>query len=163
MAQPKWEGKVCAGLTNAKADQIWALYKDFVNFHKWFPSLATCYGIHGTNGEPGCIRYCAGFSIPSDGAGADKPVSWCKERLTAVDNEGRSLSYEIVDSNIGFKSYITTVKIVPQGADGCVIEWSFTVDPVEGWVLDDLVKKYEVGLQRMAKRMEDAVLQHWDT
>ncbi|KAE8056627.1 hypothetical protein FH972_013381 [Carpinus fangiana] len=114
--------------------------------------------------EPGCIRYCAGFSIPSDGAGADKPFSWSKERLTAVDNEGCSLSYEIVDSNIGFKSYITTVKIVPQGADGCVIEWSFTVDPVEGWVLDDLVKKYEVvGLQCMAKRMEDAVLQHWDT
>ncbi|XP_062165349.1 lachrymatory-factor synthase [Alnus glutinosa] len=161
MSQPKWEGKVCTRLTNATADQIWPLYRDFVNFHKWFPCLATCYAIHGTNGEPGCVRYCAGFSIPSNGAGAgaDKPVSWSKERLTTLDNEGRSLSYEIVDCNIGFKSYISTVKILPQGEDGCVIEWSFTVDPVEGWVLDDLVRKYEVGLQRMAKRMEDA-LQH---
>lgn len=152
----KWEGKVCTKLTNATADQVWVLYKDFFNFHKWFPSLATCYGIHGTNGEPGCIRYCAGFSIPSND-GDNKPVSWSKERLTAVDDDERRLSYEIVDSNIGFKSYVSTVKIVPQGDQGCMIEWSFTVDKVEGWVLDDLVKKYEVGLQRMVKRMEDAL------
>jgi hypothetical protein len=63
-----------------------------------------------------------------------------------------------VDSNIGFESYVSTIKIVPQGdegdQDGCMIEWSFTVNKMEGWVLDDLVRKYEVGLQRMAKRME---------
>ena len=152
----KWEGKVCTKLTNATTNQVWLLYKDFFNFHKWFPSLATCYGIHGTNGEPGCIRYCAGFSIPSND-GDNKPVSWSKERLIVVDDDEHRLSYEIVDSNIGFKSYVSTVKIVPQGGEGCMIEWSFTVDKVEGWVLDDLVKKYEVGLQRMVKRMEDAL------
>ncbi|GMY17557.1 lachrymatory-factor synthase [Fagus crenata] len=159
MSQPKWEGKVCTSLTNATADQVWHLYKDFFNFHKWFPSLATCYGIHGTNSEPGCIRYCAGFSIPSNDG--DKPISWSKERLIAVDDDGRSLSYEIVDSNIGFESYVSTVKIVPQGdegdQDGCMIEWSFTINKMEGWVLDDLVRKYEVGLQHMAKRMEDGI------
>jgi hypothetical protein len=70
------------------------------------------------------------------------------------------LSYEIVDSNIGFKSYVSTVKVVPQGddgQDGCVIEWSFNVDPVAGLVLDELVRKYKVGLQQMAERLEDAV------
>lgn len=157
-SEPKWEGKVSARLKNATADQIWPLYKDFFNFHKWFHSLATCYGVHGANGELGSVRYCAGFSIPS--SGADNPLSWSTERLTAVDDDARSLSYEIVDSNIGFESYLSTVKIVPQGEegqDGCVIEWSFTVDPVEGWVLGDLVRKYETGLQRMAQRMEDAV------
>uniref|UniRef100_A0A2N9GIC2 Uncharacterized protein n=1 Tax=Fagus sylvatica TaxID=28930 RepID=A0A2N9GIC2_FAGSY len=108
MSQPKWEGKVCTSLTNATANQVWHLYKDFFNFHKWFPSLDTCYGIHGTNSELGCIRYCAGFSIPSNDG--DKPI-------------------------------------VPQGdegdQDGCMIEWSFTVNKMEGWVLDDLVRKYE--------------------
>lgn len=70
----------------------------------------------------------------------------------------------MIDSNIGFNSYVSTVKIVPvptddnDGQSGCVIEWSFTVDPVEGLVFDDLVNKYDLGLQRMAKRMEDAVL-----
>ncbi|CAK7353144.1 unnamed protein product [Dovyalis caffra] len=157
-SQPKWEGKVSTRLAKATADQIWPLLNDFFNFHKWFPSLATCYGINGTNGEPGCIRYCAGFSIPSNDT--DQPVSWSTERLTAVNHVERSLSYEMVDGNIGFKSYVSTVKVVPQGGDGqdgCVIEWSFSVDPVAGLVLDELVRKYEVGLQQMGKRMEDAV------
>ncbi|KAA8525244.1 hypothetical protein F0562_007099 [Nyssa sinensis] len=161
-SQPQWESKVSTRLTHASADQIWPLFKDFFNLHKWFPSLSTCYGIHGTNGEPGCIRYCAGSSIPSNGSTGENPVSWSTERLIAMDPIQRSLSYEIVDCNIGFTSYVSTVNIAPGGDDhdqsGCVIEWSFTVDPVEGWRLEDLEKKYEVGLQKMAKKMEDAIV-----
>ena len=61
-----------------------------------------------------------------------------------------------------FKSNVSTVMIFPGGDDdqdqhGCVIEWSFIVDPVEGWTLNDLVRKYEVGLHRMAQRMEAAI------
>ncbi|XP_017982572.1 PREDICTED: lachrymatory-factor synthase [Theobroma cacao] len=164
-SQPKWEAKVSARVTSASADQIWPLYTDFFNLHKWYPGLTTCHGIHGTNGEPGCIRFCSGFSVSSEGSGVDKgSENWAKERLIAVDHSGRSLSYEIVDSNIGFNSYVATVKIVP-GADGddhqngCVIEWSFTVDPVEGWELEDMKQKFKVGLQGQAKRMEDAICQ----
>ncbi|KAF3446391.1 hypothetical protein FNV43_RR11570 [Rhamnella rubrinervis] len=83
-----------------------------------------------------------------------------KERLISVDEAEHRLCYEIVDSNIGFNSYVSTVQILPGDHDcqhGCVIEWSFTVDPVVGWVLDDLVNKYHVDLQRMAQRMEDAL------
>ncbi|KAJ7965926.1 lachrymatory-factor synthase [Quillaja saponaria] len=162
----KWEGKVSARLTNATAEQIWPLFKDFFNLHKWFPSLPTCHGIHGNNGEPGSIRYCAGFSIPS--SNGDKPtVSWSKERLIAVDHVDQSLRYEIVDSNIGFKSYESTVHVVPgsgsvDGQDGCVIEWFITVDPVDGWTIEDLMRKYEVGLQRMAKKMEDEIVNFQD-
>lgn len=158
-AVAKWEGKVSATLTKASTLQIWPLLKDFFNFHKWFPSLSTCYGVHGTNGEPGCIRYCSGSSIPS--SNGDKLVSWSKERLIAVDEVQHRLCYEIVDGNIGFSSYVSTMQILPadhdRGQHGCLIEWSFTVDPVAGWVLDDLVHKYHVGLQRMAQRIEDAL------
>ncbi|KAJ6758409.1 hypothetical protein OIU74_025137 [Salix koriyanagi] len=167
--QPKWEGKVSTGLAKATADQTWPLLNDFFNLHKWFPGLATCYGIHGTNGEPGCVRYCGGSSIPSTDSvtgGDNRPVSWSTERLTAVDHVERSLSYEIVDSNIGFRSYVSTVKVVPQGddgQDGCVIEWSFNVDPVAGMVLTELVRKYEVGLQQMAKRMEESAVREEET
>ncbi|XP_022730601.1 lachrymatory-factor synthase-like [Durio zibethinus] len=165
-SQPKWDAKVSARLTRASADQVWAVYTDFFNFHKWFPGLPSCHGIHGTNGELGCIRLCSGFSISSDGGGHDRgSEKWAKERLIAIDHIGRSLSYQMVDSNIGFNSYVATVKIVPGGddghdhQDGCVIEWSFTVDPVEGWQLDDMKKKYEVGLQGLAKRIEDAIFE----
>ncbi|XP_022131917.1 lachrymatory-factor synthase [Momordica charantia] len=151
----KWEGRVSEALTVASADQIWPMLKDFFNFHKWFPTLATCYGIAGTNGEVGCVRFCSGFSIPSLD-GADRVVSWSKERLLAVDDDSRRIRYEIVDSNIGFKSYVATIEIAPGGGDG-VIEWRFAVEPVEGLKLEDLVKKYQEGLRSMVKRMEAAL------
>ncbi|XVF35410.1 hypothetical protein REPUB_Repub18cG0143100 [Reevesia pubescens] len=168
-SQSKWEAKVSATLTKASADRTWAIYTDFFNFHKWYPGLPSCHGIHGNNGELGCIRFSSGFSISSKGSstGDDDKGSekWSKERLIAIDHSKRSLSYEMVDSNIGFNSYVATVKIVPGDDDhdhhqnGCVIEWSFTVDPVEGWQLDDMKKIYEVGLQGLAKRIDqDAII-----
>ena len=85
--------------------------------------------------------------------------------MIVVDQDQRSLSYEIVDNSIGFKSYVSTVKIVLGDHDdggqenGCLIDWSFAVHPVEGMEFIALVKKYDVGLQRMAKKMEDSLLQ----
>ncbi|CAI8601936.1 unnamed protein product [Vicia faba] len=152
----RWEGKVSSNLKNTTEQQAWPLVKDFFNLHKRFPNLATCYGIHGSNGEPGCIRYCAGFSLPSDGS---QEVSWSKERLVAVDDVERCLKYQIVDSNIGFRSYESTMRVVGDGDGdgGCVVEWLFAVDPVEGLVLEDLVGKYRVGLQVMARKMEEEI------
>ncbi|KAL3746787.1 hypothetical protein ACJRO7_015687 [Eucalyptus globulus] len=144
----KWEKKVSTRVAKASADQIWPL------------RLSDCYGIHGKNGEPGCVRYCAGFSISSEGTsdpGENRPIKWSKERLVGVDPHGRSLNYEMVDSNNGFTSYASTVRVIPGDEGGCTIEWSFTVDPVEGWVLEDLVRKYEVGLQGMGRKMEDSI------
>lgn len=157
--QPKWESKVSTTLTHASADQIWPLFEDFFNLHKWFPTLPTCYGIHGTNGEVGCIRYCSSFKLRSEDS-VDS-VGWATERLIASDPIDRTIAYEIVDCNTGLKSYVSKVKIVAEGDDGqgrgCEIEWSFSVEPVEGWVLEDMVKMYENGLQGMAKKMEDAI------
>lgn len=155
----KWEAKVCTRLTIATADQIWPLVKDFFNMHKYFPNLTICCGIHGNNGEPGCIRYCAGSSIPS--TAGESTVSWSTERVLAVDHVEKSLTYEILDCNVGFKSYVSTMKIRPgdgDGGKGCVMEWFIAVDPVEGWSFEDLVRKYEAALQCMAKRMEDAIV-----
>ncbi|KAL8111302.1 lachrymatory-factor synthase-like [Apium graveolens] len=156
MEGKKWEGKVCTTLSKATADQIWSLYKDFFNLHKWFTGLETSYGIYGSNGELGCVRYCLGCSIPtSDGCAA-----WSKEKLVAIDESNLSLSYEIVDSNIGFNSYVSTVRVSPAGAadHGCMIEWSFVVDPVNGWRVEDLLRKYQLGLESMAMKMEEAVI-----
>lgn len=167
---PKWEATV-ARRTNASADQIWQFLQDFFGINKWFPSLAISYGIHGRNGEIGSIRYCEGFSIPpqriftnSNNNNSEIVVGWSKEKLTEIDNAKKSLSYEIVDSNIGFNSYAATMKIVDNDGSGnsngneqgkgCIVEWSFSVDPVVGFVFDDLVKKYELGLEKMVQKME---------
>ncbi|KAL5072401.1 hypothetical protein RYX36_011385, partial [Vicia faba] len=84
-----------------------------------------------SNDEPGCIRYCTRFSLPSYDS---QEVSWSKEILVVVDDVERCLKYEIMDCNIGFRSYESTMRV----DCGCVIEWLFAVDPVEGLVLEDL-------------------------
>ena len=76
----------------------------------------------------------------------------------AVNPVERVMRYEIVESNTGFESYVSTVKILPRGEDGCVIEWSFTVDPVRGLSLENLVKKYEKALEIITKNMEEDAL-----
>ncbi|XP_010249529.1 PREDICTED: lachrymatory-factor synthase-like [Nelumbo nucifera] len=161
-SQPKWEGKACASLRGITADQVWPLLSDFFNVHKWFPTLATCYAIHGVSGQPGCVRYCAGSSIPSNSGGDTRPtVSWATERLVHIDPIGRSFTYEIVDSNVGFNSYVSTMKVVPDDEHqlgGCKIEWYFAVDPVQGWKLEDLISKYQTGLQNMANKMEESLM-----
>ncbi|EOA28065.1 hypothetical protein CARUB_v10024246mg [Capsella rubella] len=143
----QWQGKVSVTLLKAKADQIWPLFTDFFNLNKWLPTIRTCYGIYG---EPGCIRFCSG-----SGSG------WSKEKLVAVDPVERVMRYEIVESNIGFESYVSTVKVSPRGevgdVDGCVVEWSFTVDPVRGMSLDGLVKSYEEALGVITKNMEESL------
>lgn len=155
MEGTKWEGKVFTTLRKASAKQIWPFYKDFFNLHKWFSGLETSYGIYGSNGEFGCVRYCLGCSIPS----SDGCAAWSKEKLIDIDEINLSLSYEIVDSNIGFNSYVSTVRVSPADTDhGCIIEWSFVVDPVKGWRVEDLLRKYQLGLESMAKKMEEAVI-----
>ncbi|GAU16872.1 hypothetical protein TSUD_368210 [Trifolium subterraneum] len=60
---------------------------------------------------------------------------------------------------MGFKSYVATLKVVPMNGDdeavaGCVIEWGFVCDPIEGWTLQDFNSYIEYCLQFMAKKIE---------
>ncbi|XP_071719482.1 lachrymatory-factor synthase-like [Rutidosis leptorrhynchoides] len=98
------------------------------------------------------------LSIPNVDGGVDQ-VSWSKERLVAVDQNKMSMTYEMVDCNIGYKSYVSTIKIVSDEIEGCVVNWSFSVDPIEGLRFDYLVRKYQDGLDQTAKNMEDALFQ----
>ncbi|KAI3503181.1 hypothetical protein L1887_31618 [Cichorium endivia] len=157
----KWEGKVSTTLTKASLDKIWPLFTDFFNFHKWFPNMSTCYGIHGVNGEVGCIRYCVGFVFENDDG--VREANWVKARLVAIDPNEMSLSYEILECNFGFnESFLGTFKVVRGEAQGCVVEWSFIVDPVEGVTWEYFVEKYQNILDQMTKKMEVEVVEKDD-
>ncbi|CAI9269837.1 unnamed protein product [Lactuca saligna] len=120
--------------------------------------MSTCYGIHGVNGEVGCIRYSDGFFFEEDDG--VREANWVKVRLVAVDANEMSLNYEIIGCNFGFdkSNYLGTYKVVPSGDEGCVVEWSFTTDPIEGITCEYVVEKYQHILDRMTKKMEDAVV-----
>lgn len=154
---PIWEGKASAKLNGTTAEKVWPLFEDFCSFNKWLPSIDTCYKVEGVYGQPGLIRYCAS-TVSSSSDGCDKPmIMWCHEKLLVIDPIERCLSYEVVENNMGFKLYKSTVKVMPMnGPDegGCQIVWRFVADPVEGWKFEDLLGYIESSLQGMAERME---------
>ncbi|OWM66065.1 lachrymatory-factor synthase-like [Punica granatum] len=159
----KWEGKACAQLLGPKPEQIWPFLEDFFGLSKWFPTLTTCKGVEGVEGQPGCVRYCAGFRTPVDDnyyfrVDKERTMNWTKQKLLSIDPLEMTLSYSIVDSNVGFNSYLSRVRVVPI-EDGCSIEWEYEVEPVKGWRLEDLHGFIGSGLQIMAKRMEEALAQ----
>lgn len=150
----KWEGKATAKLLRSTADDVWALLEDFCNLHKWLPTIDTCFKVDD-GGKSGLVRHCA-----AGPRGGDAAVRWCRERLTDIDPVGKRLSYEVVENNMGFKTYESTLKVAPiDGGDdlGCQIEWSYVADPVEGLSCEDLAKYVGMGLQGMAQNMERAL------
>ncbi|XP_022756354.1 uncharacterized protein LOC111304103 [Durio zibethinus] len=146
---PIWKGKVTAELKGSTAEQIWPFLEEFCNIDKLFPDVDTCYRVEGTPGQPGLVRHCEG------------KFGWVNEKLLAIDPNNRSLSYEVLENNMGLKNYIGTLKVLPMEGDdkpaGCKIELSFIVDPCEGLRLEDLASYLNDSIQFMGKKMEDAV------
>ncbi|KAK1267564.1 Lachrymatory-factor synthase [Acorus gramineus] len=166
MEEPKleWEGKVTATLTNTTADQAWSLLKDFTNLHKILPTLQTCHLVEGVDGEIGCVRYCTA-------AGGDGLVIWAKERLIEIDPVRRFLQYVIEENKIGFRRYFAKIGAVDCGSGGgggggggrggCVVEWSYVADPIEGWPKEGFEAYLRTSLEAMARRIEE-ILQGGD-
>ncbi|XP_004501141.1 lachrymatory-factor synthase-like [Cicer arietinum] len=155
-SNPKWEGKVTVDVRNTDEKQVWSVLEDFCNLHKWIP-IDTCYQVEGIQGQPGLIRYCAS-TVKDDVPDSKSTIKFAKEKLLTIDPIKRCLSYEIVDNNMGFKSYVATIKVLPINDDvkgsGCKIEWGFVCDPVEGWRFQDLNSYVEFSLQFMANKIE---------
>ncbi|POO00840.1 Polyketide cyclase/dehydrase [Trema orientale] len=158
LQQPKWEGEASTELKHCKAEQVWPLLEDFFGLDKWFPTLSICLPVEGLSGQVGCVRFCAGFKTPVDPDDQkEMRVNWTKQKLLSVDPTRMTFSYSIVDGNVGFNSYVSALKVVPKGEDGCLIEWRYEVEPVEGWKLEDLDTFIGNGLEVMARRMEVAL------
>ncbi|PRQ20041.1 putative polyketide cyclase/dehydrase, START-like domain-containing protein [Rosa chinensis] len=114
--KPKWGGQTSAKLKGSKEQEVWPLLADFCNMDKWFPGLHTCYQVGGVPGQPGLVRYCE--------RGTDETtILWAKEKLLMIDPINQCMTYEIVDNNMGFESYVATMQLVPINNHGCKIEW----------------------------------------
>ncbi|XP_027356173.1 lachrymatory-factor synthase [Abrus precatorius] len=156
----KWEGKAMVELAGTDAESVWPAIEDFCNIHKWIP-IDTSYRVEGIPGQPGLIRYCAAAVKGGDSGGdaqtVTPTVNWAKEKLLTIDPLQRSLSYQVLDNNLGFKSYVATVRVFPINEDpklGCKIEWGFVCDPVEGFTLQALQYLVESYVQSLAKKIE---------
>ncbi|KAL3330361.1 hypothetical protein AABB24_034279 [Solanum stoloniferum] len=157
--ESKWEGKSIVDLKHPKAEQVWPLLEDFFNFHNWLPNIDTCHQINCDNKDE-IIRYCASIAPPSSSDDGEAITKWCHEKLLTVDKIERCLSYEVLDNNIGIKSYVSTLKVFSSDGDdenGCQIEWSFVADPIDGLTLELFLGYVDSSLQGMAENMEKAL------
>ncbi|KAG2319554.1 hypothetical protein Bca52824_012767 [Brassica carinata] len=78
-----------------------------------------------------------------------------------IDPVERCLSYEVLENNVGFRSYVATVKVTTvdggdesDGGTVCRLEWSFVSDPVDGWKKEDLESFVDFFLKHWANKME---------
>lgn len=100
---------------NAPADKVWAYLGDFSNLDEWHPVIESCE-IEGDDrpDQVGAIR-----RLTAQGGQAV-----FRERLVAFDDEGRSLTYEIVESPLPVRDYRSTIRVASVTDSGrTFVEW----------------------------------------
>jgi hypothetical protein len=102
----------------ASADRVWDLLRDFGGIQRFSSAIES-------------------VSVQGEGIGAVRTLTLpggltLQERLEALDDASRSLSYAIVGSHpLPFDDYLSTIRLSEDG-DGCQIEWSSSFAPRGG-------------------------------
>ena len=93
-----------SAVVNAQADTVWEYLRDFSNLDEWQPAIESCE-IEGDvrADEVGAVR-----RLTAQGGQAV-----FRERLVAFDDEGRSLTYEFVESPLPVRGYRSTIRVAP--------------------------------------------------
>ncbi|KAG9449133.1 hypothetical protein H6P81_009098 [Aristolochia fimbriata] len=125
-AADMWTGEATAKVPGVPADKVWAFIDDYANVYKYLPSIDETTIASGEPGKVGCVRLCKGSPLPGS-----EERTFTHEKLVAYDPENYTLSYEVMDNNIGFKDYVATLKVLPE-EDGCCVKWSFVTPPMSG-------------------------------
>jgi hypothetical protein len=107
----------------SSADETWAVVRRFNGLPDWHPAIRASEIIGGGDGlAPGAVRLLTG----ADG-------STYRERLVALDDVGRKLTYEIVEAPLPVRGYRSTLHVEPVAdTGGAFLGWHATFDPAEG-------------------------------
>jgi carbon monoxide dehydrogenase subunit G len=103
------EGSVNVSV-GASADEVWKTVGDFGGIGEFFPGIES-FRLEGDDRVIGMF----GMEI--------------RERLLSRDDEGRTLTYSVVEG-VPIDSHTATISVEPAG-DGCTVSWSYAVVPDE--------------------------------
>lgn len=96
---------------SATPDAVWAILRDYHGLPKWMPGIEK--------------------SVPE---GDDRVLSMMgmtiRERLVKMDEDGRSVSYSIVDG-VPLESHEATITVHPADGGGSRVTWDVTATPDE--------------------------------
>ncbi len=138
-------------IIDAPADQVWATVRDFNGLPGWTPFVAESR-IEG--GQPadkiGCVR---NFRLKDGGV--------IRERLLALSDYDYQCTYAILESPMGVRGYIATLKLSPvTDGDRTFAEWSaeFDCDPGREAALADQIGRgvFQGAFDTLKERMRRA-------
>ncbi|KAG9449129.1 hypothetical protein H6P81_009094 [Aristolochia fimbriata] len=134
-SEGNWEGKANAKVPGVSPDKVWAVLDKYSNIHDYLPSVDESTIVSGEPGKVGCVRLCSGNPLPGS-----QERAFTNEKLVAYDPTNRTLSYEVVENNIGFKDYVATLKVLPEEDGSSAIEWSFVTPamPPPYWTVEKI-------------------------
>ncbi len=99
------------------ADEVWKILADFGGLASWMPGVDSC-------------------EVEGEGVGAVRNVSLggavVKERLEALDEQARSLSYCIFEGPIPLLNHLSTIVVTEEGNGTCSVSWSAAFETPEG-------------------------------
>ena len=130
----------------ANPDAVWSVIGDFGTLHDWHPMIAECR-----------MR----DNAPSDQIGGIRELSLANgarvvETLTARSEDGRSYSYDFVESPFPISNYLSTIRVRRGEEDGqSVIEWEaeFETPPeAEQEMAGAISAVYTSGFEALAAR-----------
>jgi polyketide cyclase/dehydrase/lipid transport protein len=134
-----------SAVINASADEVWAIVRDFGELAEWAPSIESCEIEGGGDGTlVGAVRRL------STAGGV------FRERLVALSDADRSLSYEFVESPLPVRKVLATMRVAPVTATGgAFVEWSseFDADAKDEEMVTKIFTKavYAAGLDALGK------------
>ena len=111
MAKAVWKTQI-----NAPAGAVWATIRDFGGLGKFVASIAQCTV---TGSGVGATR-----TIAFEGGG--EPIV---ERLESLDDAKRTLTYSIIEGELPFERYLSTIAVRELPRGGCEVSWSATFEP----------------------------------
>lgn len=121
-----------SSVIDAPAERVWSRIRDFNGLPSWVPVVAESR-IEG--GQPadkvGCVR---SFRLKDGGA--------LRERLLTLSDYDYTCSYSILESPMGVRDYVATLKLSPvTDGDRTFAEWSaeFECEPGREEALAELV------------------------
>ena len=96
---------------NAPADKVWAIVGDFGKIESWHPAVAKTEITGGNKDEAGATR----ALTFKDGGGV-------KETLTARDNAGMTMKYDITEGTLPIREFSGTLTVTANG-DKTTVLW----------------------------------------
>ncbi len=103
-----------SGIVAAPAEPVWALVRRFDALPEWHPAVAECEMLDG--GDPAAVGAHRRQVLAGGGV--------AEARLVSLDDDARTLRYEMLDGPFAVRSYLSTVRVAPVTVGGgAFVEW----------------------------------------